>query len=89
VKVRVRAAELPSSDEVYVVSFSSGGERETCGVMFVDEVYVGPEWPPSKLDRSSLPLEVEVDVIDVVEDDGKLCCYICIPTISSTLKRGA
>ena len=74
-RVRVEVFDLPPYDDVLIVKLSTSGERKRSGVLFADEAFLSS----SRLDESELPLDVEADVIEVVDDGGRLCCYIFPP----------
>jgi len=75
VRVRVEAFDLPPYDEVLMVRYVVEGERKRSGVFFVDEVCFGP----FRVCPTASPVDLEADVIEVVDDDGRLCCYIWPP----------
>ena len=75
-RVRVKVFELPPRGEVFVVKLSSEGEGGGSGALFVDEVYFGPfRVRPA----AASPVDLEAEVIEVVDDDGRLCCYVWPP----------
>ena len=59
-------------DEVLIVRYVVDGKRKRSGALFVDEVCFGP----FRVRPASDVVDLEADVIEVVDDGGRLCCYI-------------